>query len=111
MTKMIGELYQWLWFRTEFWLTPLDRRPYTFIMRDWIHAHWTLTGVMIALWYAGLVALAALDKGVMSLVLGSLSSFLLAHLIWGSRWIENQQEVPAYLGQAEGDNYDRGCLA
>ncbi len=97
---MLGRFYQWFWFKTEFWLTPLDRRPYTFIMRDWMFTHGGMAASLIVTWYILVVAL-HFWHSTTSLVLGILSAFVLAHLVWGSKWIESEQESPAYLG---GDN-------
>jgi hypothetical protein len=90
--------YQKLWFATEFWLTPVNRRPYTFIMRDWIYTHITQAVILIVVFYIGMIIL-SLWHGTISTLLVAFGSALLAHLIWGSAWIENQQEVPEYLGE------------
>jgi hypothetical protein len=93
----IGELYQWFWFHTEFWLTPVNRRPYTFIMRDWIFTHLHAFYAIVLIWIAGMLALTNWHPYPAAILL-LLSGFLIAHLVWGSRWIEGQQEIPAYLG-------------
>jgi hypothetical protein len=98
---MIGRFYLWFWFHTEFWLTPLDRRPYTFIWRDWIYPHAGSFAIMVVFWYAGTFALLAFYRWIAAILL-LLSSALIAHLVWGSQWIEGQQEVPTYLGDEEG---------
>jgi hypothetical protein len=93
----LAKFYLWFWFHTEFWLTPMDRRPYTFIMRDWIYTHLNIFALFIASFYAGMIAL-SIWHGTASTIVSSLGSFVLAHLIWGSAWIEGQQEYPEYLG-------------
>jgi len=93
----LGEFYQWFWFHTEFWLTPVNRRPYTFIMRDWVFTHSVLASVLVFLFYAGMIIL-SIWHGTASTITTSVGSFLLAHLVWGSAWIEHQQEYPEYLG-------------
>jgi hypothetical protein len=90
-------LYAWFWFHTEFWLPPLDRRPYTFIMRDWIYPHLPAFLTILAAWYAGLFLLVR-RLPCLALVLGVLSSLLVAHLVWGSGWQKGEQEWPPYLG-------------
>ncbi len=90
-------LYAWFWFHTEFWLEPEDRRPYTYIMRDWIYPHLPAFVAILLVWYAGLLAWAHWSA-YPPLILGILSSLLVAHLIWGSEWIPNEQEEPPYLG-------------
>ena len=94
---MLGKFYLWFWFHTEFWAMPIDRRPYTFIMRDWIYTHVTSTLALVDLFYAGLVTLSCWH-GTASTITIALGSFLLAHLVWGTKWIEGQQEYPPYLG-------------
>ena len=94
--KWLEELYCKVWYASEFLLTPLDRRPWTFCMRDFIFLHPKLGGSFIGMWYAGLIALHFYCSWV-SLVLGILSSFVLAHVVWGSKFIENEQEQPPYL--------------
>ncbi len=94
----LGELYCKFWFATEFWLTPTNRRPYTFIMRDWIfrHINWFVT--LVALFYAGVITL-SIWHGTAATITVAFGSFLLAHLVFGSSWIEHQQECPEYLGE------------
>ena len=94
---MLGRFYQWFWFHTEFWLTPVNRRPYTFIMRDWIYTHSDLATSLILFWFAGMITL-SIWHGTLATVLSILTGFLAAHLVWGSSWIEGQQEYPEYLG-------------
>jgi len=94
---MLGQFYQWFWFHTEFWLTPVNRRPYTFIMRDWIYNHDVLTTILVFGWFIGMVIL-SLWYGTVSTILSIFTALLTAHLVWGSRWIEGQQESPTYLG-------------
>jgi hypothetical protein len=86
-------LYAWFWFHTEFWLEPMARRPYTFIMRDWIYPHMKWFLVILALWYAG--NFYWLNFHIWSpAVLLVLSSWLSAHLIWGGKWCQGEQEWP-----------------
>ena len=75
----------------------MNRRPYTFVMRDWIYKHmnWFLT--MTFTWFAGMVAL-SVWHGTTATVLSICTGMLVAHLVWGSAWIEGQQEYPEYLG-------------
>jgi hypothetical protein len=91
-------IYAWFWFHTEFWLTPLDRRPYTFIMRDWIYPHLGLFVIILAAWYSGLFLLIQ-PQPYLALALGILSSLLVAHLVWGTGWKRGEQEWPPYLGK------------
>jgi len=94
----LGRFYQWFWFHSEWYLTPVNRRPYTFIMRDWIFTHPVLASVLIFLFYAGMIVL-SIWHGTASTITTSVGSFLLAHLVWGSKYIEQEQEFPEYLGE------------
>lgn len=97
-TNWLGRFYIWFWFHTEFWLTPQDRRPYTFIMRDWIFTNLVAFYIIVLIWTAGMIAL-SIWHGTASTILSIISYFLLAHLVWGTAWIEGQQEFPEYLGE------------
>ena len=97
---MLGRFYQWLWFRFEFWLTPVNRRPLTFIFRDWIYTHTGLFAVLVMIFYAGVVIL-SIWHGTTSTIITSVVSFILAHLVWGSAYLEGQQEFPTYLGKED----------
>ena len=97
------DLYAWFWFHTEFWIkNPLARRPYTFIMRDWVYPHMKWFLGILGAWYCGLIVWDCLRQSVSvalaTLILGTLSGWISAHLIWGSKWIPNEQEEPPYLG-------------
>lgn len=86
-------LYAWFWFHTEFWLEKLERRPYTYIMRDWIYPNEVLFYVISALWFLGLAAWSWF-QGFAPTIVGILTAMLWAHLVWGSSWIPGQQEDP-----------------
>jgi hypothetical protein len=94
---MLGALYQWFWFHTEFWVTKVDRRPYTFIWRDWIYCHAGCFALLVATFYIGMIVL-SLWHGTVVTITSSLVSLVIAHLVWGSAWIEGQQEFPEYVG-------------
>ena len=97
---MLGRFYQKIWFYTEFLVTPVNRRPFTFCMRDWIYTHTGLFAVLVMIFYAGVVIL-SIWHGTTSTIIASLVSFVLAHLVWGSKWIEKEQEFPTYLGKED----------
>ena len=83
--------YKDFWFYTQFWLKPLDRRPYTFIFRDfscgspllwgamcffggaWLHTYISYTTMIV--FFAGLLA---------------------GHLWWNKDYIPHEQEEPPY---------------
>jgi hypothetical protein len=98
MSSWLGRFYEWFWFHTEFWLTPTNRRPYTFIMRDWIYRHLNAFTAMVFVFIAGMIAL-SFQQGTKATLLSLFGGLLIAHLVWGSKWIENQQEFPEYLGE------------
>ena len=99
---MLGRFYEWFWFHTEWYLTPINRRPYTFIFRDFIYTHAGWFFLMLAVWF-GLVFAWNLSHPLPASIIGFLSSFLLAHLVWGTKWIEGQQENPEYIHDCEED--------
>lgn len=66
-------------------------------MRDFIFTHAKLTIVFVFIWYGGMIAL-SFYHALAAFILGAISSFVLAHLIWGSKYIEGEQEDPQYLG-------------
>jgi hypothetical protein len=93
------DLYGWFWFHTEFWIQDLeDRRPYTFIMRDWIFPHMGWFYLISVVWYAGILAWVHWEP-YPAAVVGILSALVWAHLRWGAKWIEGEQEWPPYLGK------------
>jgi len=96
--RFIGRWYSWFWFHTEWYLTPINRRPYTFIFRDWLFRNLNIFIVLVALFYIGMLAV-SIWYGTTSTIIVAIGSFILAHLIWGSAWIEGQQEYPEYLGE------------
>ncbi len=94
----LGLFYQRFWYFTEFWLTPVNRRPYTFIIRDFIYSHSGLSIAIISVWFS-LVFVFNLYHPVPASLIFIFSAFLLGHLIWGTKYIEQQQEWPTYLGE------------
>lgn len=99
-------LYAWFWFHTQFWIEdPEQRRPYTFIMRDWIYPNMSWFLVITAVWVLGLftwMTLSIMNCNVMHglgcLALSLFSAMLWAHLCWGGGWKQGEQEWPPYLG-------------
>jgi len=53
--------------------------------------------VILGLWYPGLLIWAHWSA-FPPLILGILSPLLVAHLIWGSQWVLNEQEEAPYPG-------------
>jgi len=93
-------LYAWFWFHTEFWLEPLERRPYTYIMQDWIYPHMN--------WFRGILVCFNALMGYLTFFIHPavaipwvLTSWLSAHLIWGGGWIPGQQEWPTVIEHAD----------
>jgi len=95
----LQKVYWWLWFHIEFNRTPVDRRPFTFIMRDYFNLHPVPAWTMTAIWFAGMFVF-NLFHPVPASIIGYFSAFVLAHVIWGAPWIEGQQENPQYLGES-----------
>lgn len=97
VVRTLFSLHAWFWFHTEFWLQPIDRRPFTYIMRDWIYSHMKTFLVILVAWYAGLLVWLHWNPYPPAILIG-LSSWLGGHLVWGGKWIQGQQEWPPYLG-------------
>jgi hypothetical protein len=92
------ELYCRIWYATEFWLTPVDRRPFTFIMRDFFNLQPLQAWIYTGLWYVGMGFLLWYNACAGGILIG-VSAFVLAHVVWGAKWIIHQQEYPEYLGE------------
>lgn len=109
---VIESWYYWFWFHVEFWKKPLDRRPFTYMMRDFAnyHPHWTgvICGTMGAI-FLGTVLLADyfwcggsfwkhLVLWLCSFLLLVAAGCIAGHVLWGKDWIPGEQEEPPYLG-------------
>jgi hypothetical protein len=94
---MLVKFYLWFWFHTEFWLTPVNRRPYTFIFRDWMYKNPYFAYILTLAWMFTLFFLNIAHPAIGYASI-AFSFMLLAHLVWGTVWIEGEQEVPEYLG-------------
>lgn len=98
-------LYAFFWFHTEFWIKDKEqRRPYTFIMRDWIFPHMKLFILILIAWYACVIGWlctavlgGSLVSGIIALLVSTFSGWLSAHLVWGGKWIKGEQEWPPIL--------------
>lgn len=97
MKSGLGKLYAWLWFTTEFWLAPSERRPYTYIMRDFYHGNPLLTILIISSlsycagrWWLP-VTVVIFGIGLALLFTG----IVLGHLFW-TKYTPGEQEVPEY---------------
>jgi hypothetical protein len=88
-------LYVYFWWHTQFWLSPLDRRPYTFIFRDEVYQHPVRSGIII------FIVTSLLVWGTMKIpalgILDMLYGFLWGHLMWGSKYIPGEQEDPPII--------------
>ena len=102
--KWLKDFYVQLWYHTEFWLTPVDRRPYTFIMRDWMYAH-VLPAATCCIIAFGLLAW---WHSIAAIILAVMCGLLLGHLIWGTKYIENEQESPEYTEPGDGSHREIG---
>jgi hypothetical protein len=89
--------YWWFWFHTEFWIAnKLKRRPYTFMMRDFWHRH-EFWGWLIFAAVTGLIVW-GVYWSLWFLILFAFHWALFAHLRWGSKYIQGEQEEPEYTG-------------
>lgn len=92
----LERFYCWLWYHTEFWISnKIHRRPFTFIMRDWLYPHMTAFICIILAWSAVLVIISHW-YGMAATILAIGSGLIIGHLIWGTRWIPGEQEDPVY---------------
>jgi hypothetical protein len=102
ITRLYFWTYEYFWFHTEFWIKdPEQRRPYTYIFRDWIYPHMAAFIAILIIWYVGLGASVwfAPNKIIILVVLalGVFSGWLSAHLVWGGKWNKGEQEWPPIL--------------
>ncbi len=85
-------LYMKFCYYTQFWLKPIDRRPYTFIFRDIYHKSplvvITLGGIALYLFgrYTAQISLSVVLSMIVTVLIGE----LLGHLFWGKKYIEGQ---------------------
>jgi hypothetical protein len=86
-------LYAFFWFHTEVWLKPLDRRPYTFIMRDLFFPHMAWFWICSTIWFAGLFTWLNWQPYPAAIII-FLTALLWAHLKWGAPWVPGEQEDP-----------------
>jgi hypothetical protein len=93
-------IYCWVWYHTEFWLTPLNRRPFTFMMRDFWAEH-KLWGTIIFLTVTGLIVYACIWSLWLGIPLLAFHSMLFAHLWWGTKYIHGEQEDPQYFEEED----------
>jgi hypothetical protein len=105
IVRMYFNWYAEFWYHTQLWLPPIERRPYTFIFRDWIFPHMGWFFFFTGIWYAGMIAwliysvlLQNMASAIACLVISTLSGFVWAHLRWGATWVPGEQENPPYIG-------------
>ena len=77
-------MYRWFWSHTEFWLAPGERRPYTFIIRDFYHQSPLLSAAAVFLVGKALAIVSWHDVFVF------LAGMLFAHLFWGTPYVPNE---------------------
>ncbi len=86
--------YAWFWFHVEaLWIKDTAaRRPFTYIIRDFYHAHpilWTwlavLLGYSLGFWLVSFDSFIKISLGI-----------LMGHLFWGKGWLKGEQERPPY---------------
>jgi len=95
-------LYERFWFTTQSWIKrAVNRRPYTFIFRDCYHKYPlpTIVGLAIGFYMIGYYTSSISILWLLGIVLALVIGIILGHLFWGKKYIPNQQEHPAYLGE------------
>jgi len=95
-------LYKWFWFNTQFWIKkPEDRRPYTYMFRDWYHKAPlpTIVGLAITFYMIGRYTIQLLLSMLLGIILALIAGIILGHLWWGKKYKPGEQESPTYLGE------------
>jgi len=95
LVQFFFNFYSVLWFYTEFLLPPEYRRPYTFIMRDFMILHQIWAGFIIAGELTGLVFLVRWNLPF-GLIVWAFYWLVMGHLIWGRNMILGEQEEPTF---------------
>ena len=80
---------------------PEKRRPFTYMMRDIYHKVPLLVITLgaIALYLIGRYTTLVTTSVLLSIVIALFVGILLGHLFWAGRYVEGEQENPAYLGE------------
>ena len=96
-------LYAKFWFRVQFWLSPYERRPFTFMFRDWYHQAPlpTITGLAITFYMTGRYTTQISTVVLLSIVLALSVGIILGYTYWGKTHFRGQQEYPTYLGDSD----------
>jgi hypothetical protein len=96
----IGQGIQWfyanLWYYTEFLVKDrMQRRPFTFILRDFQHHRPYIFWPIVAGFFFGFYAMTSWNLQA-GFFVGGFGFMLLAHLDWGQAYVPHQQEQPPY---------------
>lgn len=96
-------LYEKIWYHVEaLWIKAKEaRRPFTFMMRDFLMQHRIWSAVIIVAELAGLVFLNRWNCYVGAPVI-AIYFMVLGHLVWGTPMKPGEQEEPPYI---EPDRY------
>jgi hypothetical protein len=94
LIRQYFSVYTWLWYNTEFWLEPVDRRPFTYIIRDFYHA--------FPVFYSSIIFLIGYLIGYFAnlswwIVIAFYLGIIGGHLFWGAAWKKGEQEWPPYI--------------
>lgn len=103
----MNRLYQIFWFYTQWYLPAKDRRPYTYMFRDWYHKAPlpTIVGLAIVFYLFGRYTTQISLSMLLGIVLALFAGIILGHLFFGKRYISRQQEHPQYLGENDDTAY------
>jgi hypothetical protein len=96
--KWLRDAYWWLWYHVEIlWIKVKEqRRPFTFMMRDFLIQH-KVWSTFIILGQVGVLFWGNLAHPGALFFVSAFYFALFAHLIWGSPIKENEQEDPPYI--------------
>jgi hypothetical protein len=78
--------YAWLWFHTEFWLEPDQRKPYTYLIREVYHGAPALTVLILGTisYCLGRWWLVLSPRTFLIAFAAILAGIILGHLFWNN---------------------------
>jgi hypothetical protein len=96
----LEKAYTWFWYHLEsLWIkAKATRRPFTFMMRDFMIQHPTWAAIIVLVELTLLCWLNLWNRWA-GFWLGAFYFALFAHLVWGTPMKENEQEYPQYIEQ------------
>ena len=102
-------LYKLIWFYSEWFLPPEKRRPFTFIIRDIYYKSPLLVVVFgaIGFYLLGRYTTQISASSLLSHIVVGLICIVIGHVLWGKKYIPDQQEDQTYLGEDQWQSLKR----